>query len=281
MTSSANLHDPKSENGEPGTERPLDLDAIPAPEPARPIRWRAAWRGFRALVADPERTELAFSFFDTLGGSDEILFQRSLATAAGRRLLAERSSLVHALADREALAALPENSFGRAYLAFAQQNGFAADGLLQAREEAGSSELEASDPYREWFFERLTVMHDLWHVLTGYGTDQAGEAHLLAFSLAHMPIRSIRVVSLLLLLRAPRQNRFFFHRGLLAARRRGRRSAPLISARFEELLARPLEAVRNELGIAPLAETHPEGLVMGSQEHWSIRPVAALPGTAR
>jgi hypothetical protein len=27
-----------------------------------------------------------------------------------------------------------------------------------------------------WLFERLDTLHDLWHVLTGYGLDEAGEA---------------------------------------------------------------------------------------------------------
>ncbi len=31
----------------------------------------------------------------------------------------------------------------------------------------------------EWFAERIDLMHDLWHVLTGYGTDGGGEAALL------------------------------------------------------------------------------------------------------
>ena len=45
---------------------------------------------------------------------------------------------------------------------------------------------EPVDADRETFGNRLRDMHDLWHVLTGYGMDEAGEAANLAFNLGQI-----------------------------------------------------------------------------------------------
>ena len=89
------------------------------------------------------------------------------------------------------------------------------------------------------------------------------------------------MINALIFLRAPWRDGFLFQRGLLAARRRGRQSAALITVPFEDWLARPLEEVRGELRIAPLANAHPDGLMRGSQDDWSILPVTALAGDPR
>jgi ubiquinone biosynthesis protein COQ4 len=196
-----------------------------------------------------------------LGGrGDEPLFQEFARSRAGRRLLLERPSLVAALADREALRRLPEERFGRAYLAFAEERGFDAEGLQRAQGRGLGRANARLDPHRRFFFERLTDMHDLWHVLTGYPTDEAGEAALLAFSLAQgIAGRALRVILLAAAWQAPWSGAFAFQRQLVAAWRRGRRSARLALARYEELLALPLDGVRRALRIPPLEAAHPRG----------------------
>ena len=234
----------------------------PAPAP-RPFDWRRGRRLVRALMDDPERTELVFELMDAVGGrGDEPLFQEFARSREGRRLLAEPPSLVAALADHEALRRLPDGSLGRAYLAFAQARGFAADGLQQAND-LGLGAVNASlDPERRFFYERLTAMHDLWHVLTGYGTDESGEAALLAFSLAQgIADRGIRVILLAAAWRAPWSGAFGFQRQLVAAWRRGRRSHRLAHVPYEELLPRSLASVRRSLRIPALREAHPRGLI--------------------
>ena len=71
-----------------------------------------------ALLRDPERTEQAF---EVMAALDPELMERGLARMlshpVGRRLFMERPCLLERLSDREALARLPEGSFGRAYLA--------------------------------------------------------------------------------------------------------------------------------------------------------------------
>jgi ubiquinone biosynthesis protein COQ4 len=235
-----------------------------APPPApRPLDWRRARRLVRALIDDPERTELVFELMDAVGGrGDEPLFQEFARSREGRRLLAERPALVAALDDREALRRLPDRSLGRAYLAFAEARGFAADGLQQANDRGLGAVNAELDPDRRFFYERLTAMHDLWHVLTGYGTDESGEAALLAFSLAQgIADRGVRVILAAAAWHGPWSGGFAFQRQLVAAWRRGRRSARLALADWEACLPRSLAMLRRELRIPALREAHPRGLV--------------------
>jgi ubiquinone biosynthesis protein COQ4 len=248
---------PDPQDLEPGAPA---IAVSPAP---RPLDWRRARRLVRALLDDPERTELVFELMDALGGrGEEPLFQQFARSREGRRLLGLRPSLVAALADREALCRLPDGSFGRAYLAFAEARGLAADGLQQASDRGLGAMNAGLDPERRYFYERLTAMHDLWHVLTGYGTDESGEAALLAFSFAQgITGRGVRVILLAAAWRAPFAGAFAFQRQLVAAWRRGRRCARLALVPYEELLPRSLASVRRGLHIPLLHVAHPRGLV--------------------
>src|SRR5262245_27187994 len=229
--------------------------SLAPPPSARPFDWRRSLRLVRSLIDDPERTDLVFELFEAVGGrGDEPLFQSFAASSAGRALLVERPELLAALADRAALAALPAGSFGRAYLDFATARDFAADGLQQVSDRTSVGEINASlDPDRRWFYRRVTAMHDLWHVLTGYATDEAGEATLLAFGLGQgLGGRVFRLLLVAAAWKGPWAGACAFQRGLAAAWRRGRRSARLVEARYEELLPLPLASVRRSVSIPPL-----------------------------
>lgn len=54
------------------------------------------------------------------------------------------------------------------------------DSLIEMKE--NRSQAPSQDPLRSWFDDRLAVLHDLQHVLTGYGTDSIGENALLLFT---------------------------------------------------------------------------------------------------
>ena len=242
-------------------QHPESLDLAPPP-PARPIQWRRAKRLVDDLRAGPEETDKVFELIDAMGGrGDERTFQRFASHPNSQPMLVEKPSLLATLAARDRMEALPEESFGRAYLAFARRNGFRVDGLLAARDR-GIGELNAQlDPERRWFFDRLNLMHDLWHVLTGYETDGAGEIALLAFSVGlGLANRTVQVLLLVGLATSPKREGFAFQRFALQALRRGRRAGPLLAQRYESLLRRPLADVRRELGIQPLHDAHPDGV---------------------
>jgi ubiquinone biosynthesis protein COQ4 len=242
---------------------------IPPPPPPQPRRWRRALRELRALLDDSDATEHAISFMLALGSGDyERNFQRVAASAQGRALLAERPSLLAALSDRLALAQLPEASLGRAYLAYLERNRFAPSGLLelqhrvQARweREEGTPRL---DPLREWFRDRSILVHDLFHLLTDYGTDDLGEATLLAFSLAQFGGAAQALLTAGAALECARALGWRFLAYDFRAWRRGRRAAPLVALPWEELLPLRLESVRRLAGVVAAEQAHPAGILRG------------------
>jgi ubiquinone biosynthesis protein COQ4 len=227
------------------------------------VEWQAAWRALRNLIDDPERTDQVFVLIEALAGnSGERLFQRFLRHPNADALLAARPSLLATLSDRGSLAALPEGSFGREYARFMREGGIDAEGLVLASEERERLREPVLDPERDWFFTRLRDMHDLWHVLTGYGRDLAGEDANLAFTWAQTGNRGIAAIVLASLVVGPKSLDLFWPRYLFRAWRRGRRASLLAAARYEELLPLPLEEVRRRLGVAPPAEAHPGGILV-------------------
>jgi len=243
---------------------PVDLTASARPR----IDWRRALRAIKALRTRNDDIQYAFEVMIALdGGQVEAMYQRFLAEPGADALLAEKPSLLATLADFEALRHLPEHSFGRAYLAMMESSGYRADGLLQASQLAAGLEEILPGPDRQWFIERNGCTHDLLHVLTGYGQDWAGETSLLAFDCGLAPLRA-RVVGLVgTALTAPWWPGLWVHRFLRRAWLRGKRARIPLSYRWEEALARPLEAVWRELSIEPIALAHPKGILAGGQTY--------------
>src|SRR5262245_13508175 len=200
---------------------------------ARPrIDWARALRAIRALRARTDDIQHAFEVMIALdGGQMEAMFQRFLAEPGAASLLAERPSLLDTLADFETLRRLPAASFGRAYLKVMEDSGYGADGLRKASELAMGLEEILPGADRQWFIERSGCIHDLLHVLTGYGQDWAGEASLLAFDCGLAPLRA-RVVGLAgTAMTAPWWPAFWVHRFLRRAWLRGARARIPLSYR--------------------------------------------------
>ncbi len=231
--------------------------------------WPRAWRYLRALLADPDDTEKALDFFFASGrGTFESQFQRFAAGPLGRALLRERPSLAAALSDRAALERMGERSLGRAYRAYMDHNGFEVTGLidLQARVEARWEREEDTprlDPHRAYYRDRMLLCHDLFHVLTGYGTDDVGEATLLAFSLAQSGGPANWLLTVGAAVDAWRRLGPRWLAYDVRAWLRGRRARQLVDLPWEELLALRVELVRELVGIEPPDRAHPRGILAG------------------
>ena len=243
--------------------------ALPPPPPPRKRDWARAWTALRVLIADSERTDQVFEIIEALAGSSfERSFQRFSSHPSSARLLREKPSLLAALSDRDELNALPAGSFGRAYAEFMEAGRLTPEGLVEADEMAarnGPDPTPHIDPDRQYLGDRTRDMHDLWHVLTGYGRDEAGEAANLAFTQAQIPNFGVGLILLAAVAIGPKDPTFWWARYLLAAWRRGRRSSLLTAAPYEELLPLPLDEVRRRLAIPSADEFHPDGIVVASR----------------
>ncbi len=219
------------------------------PNRIRPIR---AARALRALAKSHGKDlpqGVAF-LRATEGHAARRAFERFRDTPFGRDVLDRRLALCDQLTARDALAAMQAGSLGRAYLDFMERENISLPGLL---------DLATSDPYAAMspprmsadellFAERCHVMHDLWHVVTGYGQDDAGEVCILAIRAAQMRHPGVWLLCLAGMFKIGRQ---LGHRASRAAVReafaRGRRAVWLYGVNWEAMLPRPLEAVRQQL----------------------------------
>ncbi len=190
--------------------------------------------------------------------------ERMRVHPTGRRVLADRPDIAKLLTNPGSLAAMPPGSLGRAFHDNMNIPGGVPGYLL------------AGLIYRDGFFdgydmpddarfaiERTRWLHDLLHVITGYGTDLAGEGLLIYFELAYRQGVSYERSVFLPLGMGPRlflrphvgQPRWLTL--LREANAKGRaahaRSDPMY-VYWEELLPRPLDEVRDELGIVPFTE---------------------------
>ena len=232
--------------------------------------WRRAFRIIKNVIEDPDRTDEVIEIIDALAGpSFEKNFRRWAKHPEGQALLRDRPNLLRTLADRDSLKAMPEGSFGRVYADFMDRAGISPEGLVAAAEQAHEKSLEelgegfqfVEDEERMYYGNRLRDQHDLWHVLTGYGQDTAGEAANLAFSVAQIPNLGMTfLVATSVFVVQPRM-KLRWAKYVFQAWRRGRAVPKRLNlACYEELLPLPLDEVRAKLGIPPQKQFHPDGV---------------------
>ena len=214
-----------------------------------------ALRAIRGLIRDREDTRQAFLLMDALRGKTTLRqFARFKATDIGRAVLTERRSLFDRLSDRAALAALPVGTLGRAYSDFMAAENLSAEGLAAA---SNLHELPAGDDMT-LFRERTREMHDLLHIVSGYGRDPLGEACVAAFTYAQTGLKGFAVIAVFAAQRlAGACPGHPVRRTVFEAYRRGRRADWLIAADWETLLAAPLHNMRAQFRIAPSVRYEP------------------------
>lgn len=145
--------------------------------------------------------------------------------------------------DDEALATMPEGSFGLSVSRFCRDNGIRLLKPNPVLLELAEDRVVAV---------RYAATHDLVHVLIDEGTDFAGEAAVYAFSVAQGYSRMHAVALALACLVWPMMRpseALRIWRGARRGFRKGRRSALLLAHRFEDRFAAPLDEVRRECGV--------------------------------
>lgn len=227
--------------------------------------WRVFARSARHLATNP-RDPLypLFDLFLSLAGPVfESHFQTFLLHPDGQALLRERPSLLGALSNHKRLRAMRPGSFGRAMLAYYELGRLDAELFRETSRLPDIARRLGWDEDRIWIAERGRELHDVWHVLAGYGIDVAGEAAVSAFSYGQVPFAPLGVfIGSLAALRPPELGWRRWHAYLRRATERGRRARLLTVVHYEELLPLPLDEVRKHLRVGLPEEWHPEGVVV-------------------
>jgi ubiquinone biosynthesis protein COQ4 len=225
------------------------------------IRFGDARSALRKLIEDPGQTEMVFEITEALAGNQpQRLLRRVRRSPGGARLLRERPVFDPETCDLGELLELPVGTFGHELARWMKDNDF-RPGLMER--ESG-----ATDPELAYVGKRLTQMHDLWHVLTGYNRDPVGELGVLAFSFGQTATRGIGFILSAILWRSIVENWRTSRRPwsalvayLWRPYRVGRRARFLPPLILEDLFPLPLESARALLGIEPLtASFAPEAL---------------------
>jgi ubiquinone biosynthesis protein COQ4 len=210
----------------------------------------AAFRAIRKLIRNREDTKQVFLLIEALRGKTALRqFERFRGSAEGQDLLTRHPSLLAALSDRAALAQMPPGSLGRTYYEFMTSENLSADGLVEA-----SKIRDVPPPANDftWLRERSREMHDLFHVMTGYGRDPLGEVCVVSFTFAQNRQKGLAVVGLVGAFRTKRRLRDQpIFSAVWQAYRNGRRARWFYTADWENLMVQPLDQLRAQFGVRP------------------------------
>lgn len=208
-------------------------------------RLRTAVHALNVLKDDPTNTFYGPLLNACLDSETYAELARDWRGSDAQDLLDERPSLQGRELDLDALARLPAGTLGHEFVGYFRRNGidpFVSDFPIR------------SDV--DYLSKRYRETHDLFHVITGYGTDELGEMELQAFVFGNLGLRQ---AAFILLLSLPHQVRTMglrempeYFRRLRAAYRRGRRSREMLSVRYENLWEQPVAALAESL-CAPMA----------------------------
>jgi ubiquinone biosynthesis protein COQ4 len=169
-----------------------------------------------------------------------LLAQTVMADPVGAAALANMPRL--GLVDLAALAAMPEGTLGWRYGHHLLDNGFQAPPILDVKDIKG------------YFIAHLIEVHDIWHVVTGWGTDKAGEIGLQGFYNAQLhPSAGFLALVAKNLMKTALEDLDVADahmRALVAGWLQGKRARRLFGVDWKPLFAETLDSVRAGLQLA-------------------------------
>jgi ubiquinone biosynthesis protein COQ4 len=236
----------------------VDIQRKAPAEPWRPTPRRTfrrqplrALRALRRLLHDKEDTVAVFDLMRSLSGrSVPNGYNRLLRSVEGGRIAYQREEFAERLSDPAWLASFGPGTVGAAYRAFIAPRGLSAEGLAEESRKVPDSEIDAAHPYA-WYGRRMRDVHDVWHVLTGYGTDGLGEACLVAFSYQQTKSLGFAVIANAAKREIRKAHTGYPHAEAIAEGfRNGKQAAWLPAVDYPALFAEDLESARRRLGIA-------------------------------
>ena len=204
-----------------------------------------ALKGFISFAEDPSRTAAVFEMGQGLRQTElyELGVEYLKSNPDIQALVQER--YIAPTPDLDALLQLPQDSLGYLYAAHMKRLNLNPNFFPQ---------VEVTDD-RSCVELRVTQTHDIWHIMTGFGTDEVGEYGLQGFTLAqtHLPLSVAILASGIfhILLKYPdRLNEVLgvIQRGYDM----GVKAKPFLSQKWEEHWEKPLADWRFELDVEPV-----------------------------
>lgn len=211
--------------------------------------------GIRFLL-NVEDTEQFFRLTDAIDGrQNEKNYQSYVKTPVGTRLNAALVDFGVLLEDHAYLARQPADSLAQAYLQFLKTEDLDMGLLMGAEADAQSSALLV-DEARRAYMRNGIALHDILHIVTGYGRDPVGEACLLAFTAEQFSLTGVGLAARGLAWREQCRN---FGTPVLAmvreAREHARQSVWVQEIDWRDYFARPVSDARRDLRL-PVARTY-------------------------
>lgn len=223
--------------------------------------WRVIagrWRGFAATGRYMH--EIYEAQLEMCTPANSRTFAQVRAHPHGREIIRRKPDLLGLLRDDAHLASFPPGTVGHCYRSFLKTNRFDAGVFDEAKVIRPIAEARNWHDDFYYFMVRYTAVHDLLHVVTGYGADMAGEVAVIGFQSGQMePAGPFGKFGYLMAGWIPGASIPHKLRVYRQAVERGRRADKLVAAPWEGLLERPLNDVRAELGVAPFDVAHPDG----------------------
>ncbi|MEP3421146.1 MAG: Coq4 family protein [Erythrobacter sp.] len=210
----------------------------------------SAIKNFRLLMKNKEDTSLVFKIYEALPPRTFMPRVQNLSQSEhGEFLHQTERDLPEILDDHAALRRTPKGSLAHAYCDFMESEGLTAAGLVADAESTGRPKF---DDMAQWFGDRSRDLHDMFHVLTGYGRDALGEQCVLLFTHGQSPSHGHLLIGYAGSLNIKMQvkgSRAPIMAAAQQARRTGKGSPRLIEEPIRELLKQPVDRLRNALNI--------------------------------
>lgn len=216
------------------------------------LEWGRALKALKRLLDNKEDTAQVFEIMRALNGTATAKgYQKLLRVPGGGRIAYQREELAERLMDDAWLDSFAPGTVGAAYRDFVRGENLSAEGLVEeSRRGVDASALDAEHPYA-WFGRRTRDVHDIWHILSGYGRDALGEASLVAFSYAQTKGLGWALIALGAMARTRKDKSHPYAKAIREGYARGRKAAWLLGEDYHRVLNEPLEAARRRLGIVP------------------------------
>ncbi len=211
-----------------------------------------ALKALRRLIADKEDTVQVFEIMRALAGKAiPNGYRRLMSTPEGGRIAYERDEFAARLSDKAWLASFGPGTVGAAYRDFIAPRGLSAEGLAEESRKIPDANVDAPHPLA-WYGRRMRDVHDVWHVLTGYGTDALGEVCVVAFSYSQTRSLGFAAIALAGVQQFGRaRNGEPYAAAVREAWRNGKAAAWLPAVDYPALFAMSLEEARESLAIRP------------------------------